>query len=89
MPGESTCFFLDAKIRWICGSDYGILIPVSGGGFIFKPLKSGRYKLRLSYHNQTATHQFYDFTNKKFQVVEGLWTGEILTPFVEISLVKS
>ncbi|GGA25938.1 hypothetical protein [Okeania sp. KiyG1] len=88
MPGESTSFFIDAKICWLCGNNYGLSIDFNGGEFIFKPLRLGRYKLRLIYHNQTDKNWFYDSVNKQTQVIEGLWIGRVLTPFVEIDLVR-
>lgn len=88
MPGESTSFFLDAKICWLCGKNYGISIGLYGSVFVFEPLRPGRYHLRLIYDNQQEKGEFYDPLNKKHQVIEGLWTGKILTPFVEISLVR-
>ncbi|MDY7002663.1 MAG: hypothetical protein SWX82_01460 [Cyanobacteriota bacterium] len=88
MPGESTSFFLDTKICWLCGNNYGISMGFNGGAFIFKPLISGRYKLRLIYHNQTDKNGFYDSVNKQTKVIERLWTGRVLTPFVEIHLVR-
>ncbi|NES02700.1 MAG: hypothetical protein F6K22_07480 [Okeania sp. SIO2F4] len=89
MPGESTSFFLDTKICWLCGNNYGISMGFNGGAFIFQPLRSGKYQLRLIYHNQIDKNEFYDFVNKQTQVIEGLWTGQILTPFVEVYLVNS
>ncbi|MGD1806629.1 hypothetical protein ACP6PL_14475 [Dapis sp. BLCC M126] len=87
MPGESTSFFLDAKICWLCGNNYGISMVISGGQFVFAPLDLGWYQLRFRYENQKETKQLYDSIVKKTQVIEGLWTGQVLTPFVEIYLV--
>ncbi|NEP79662.1 MAG: hypothetical protein F6K39_16725 [Okeania sp. SIO3B3] len=89
MPGESTSFFLDAKICWLCGNNYGISMGFNGGAFIFKPLRSGRYQLRLVYDNQTDKNEFYDSVNKQAQVIERLWTGRVLTPFVDICFVPN
>ncbi|MDY7002664.1 MAG: hypothetical protein SWX82_01465 [Cyanobacteriota bacterium] len=89
MPGESTSFFLDAKICWLCGKNYGLSTMISGGKFIFQPLDLGWYKLRFIYENQKETIQLYGSLIKKTQVIEGLWTGQVLTPFVDIFLVDN
>ncbi|NEP83507.1 MAG: hypothetical protein F6K39_38490 [Okeania sp. SIO3B3] len=89
MPGESTSFFIDAKICWLCGKNYGLSTIISGGQFIFKPLDLGWYKLRFTYQNQKEAIQLYGSIFKKNQVIEGLWTGQVLTPFVDIFLVTN
>ncbi|GGA25960.1 hypothetical protein [Okeania sp. KiyG1] len=89
MPGESTGFFLDTKICWLCGNNYGISMVISGGQFVFEPLDLGWYQLRFTYENQKETKQLYDSITKKTQVIEGLWTGQVLTPFVDIWLVNN
>ncbi|MDY6806150.1 MAG: hypothetical protein SXA11_20425 [Cyanobacteriota bacterium] len=86
-PGETISFFCEAKIYWICGQKYGISIIFHETTFFFKSLIAGKYKLRLIYENQQKNSYFYDSFKKKTQEIEGLWTGEILTPFVDISLV--
>ncbi|MDJ1172548.1 hypothetical protein [Roseofilum capinflatum] len=89
MPGESTSFFIDAKICWICGKNYGLSMVISGGEFVFEPLDLGWYQLRFRYQNQKGTKQLYDSIIKKTQVIEGFWIGQVLTPFVDIWFVNS
>ncbi|MDJ1172550.1 hypothetical protein [Roseofilum capinflatum] len=89
LPGESINFFLDIKICWLCGKNYGFSASFGGTRLLIEPLHSERYKIRLVYTNQKNTEQFYDFINKKNKIIEGLWTGRVLTQFVEICLVNS
>ncbi|GGA25931.1 hypothetical protein [Okeania sp. KiyG1] len=89
MPGESISFFIDAKICWLCGKNYGLSTIISGGQFVFQPLDLGWYQLRFIYENQKGTIQLYGSLINKIQVIEGLWTGQVLTPFVDIFLVNN
>ncbi|GGA25966.1 hypothetical protein [Okeania sp. KiyG1] len=89
IPGESISFFLDANICWLCGKNYGFTTSFGGERLLIQPLHSEGYKLRLIYENQKDTKECYDFLNKQTQVIEGLWTGQVLTPFVDIWLVNN
>jgi RNA polymerase sigma factor (sigma-70 family) len=83
-PGDSVTFDLDAhlfrqdgKLRFGGSDGFG-----GGWGFAdeFKP---GRYQLRIWYSN-TATEQ--EVGRAVRTVLKGLWTGEVKTPFVEVTL---
>ena len=89
IPGESISFFLDAKICWLCGKNYCFSTSFGGERLVIQPLHSERYKVRLIYENQKDTEECYDFLNKQTQVIEGLWTGRVLTPFVDICFVNN
>nr|WP_293095387.1 hypothetical protein [Okeania sp. SIO2F4] len=43
----------------------------------------------MIYEHQKDTAECYDFLNKQTQVIERLWTGQVLTPFVDICLVNN
>ncbi|MBE9229473.1 hypothetical protein IQ264_29125 [Phormidium sp. LEGE 05292] len=91
-PGESVTFFLDANLYWrnnllqLGGSDE------LGGGWYFEALKPGTYKVRLLYGNSSSVASCYDPTqNPKTRVpdiLQGLWVGQAITPFVEVRLVN-
>jgi len=89
LPGKSTSFFLDIQICWLWGKNYGFSASFRGERLLIEPLHSEQYKLRLIYGNQKDTEEFYDFLSKKNQLVEGLWKGRVLTPFVDICLINS
>ncbi|MBD2485119.1 hypothetical protein H6G57_24320 [Planktothrix sp. FACHB-1365] len=90
--GKSVTFFLDANLYWqdnllhLGGTD-GL-----GGGWDFKDLKPGTYKIQFLYNNSSAVNYCRDLTQDRKtsipQRVEGLWTGQATTPFVEVRLVQ-
>ncbi|NES76766.1 MULTISPECIES: hypothetical protein [Okeania] len=51
IPGESISFFLDAKICWLCGKNYGFSTSFRGERLLIQPLHSERYQLRLIYEH--------------------------------------
>lgn len=86
MPRKSVTFFLEGKISWhnnkleLGGAD-GF-----GGFWYFRDLKPGKYKFQFIYQNYDAVMRI---RQPKEQVLEGIWTGKILTPFVEFQLVRT
>ena len=90
--GNSVTFFLDANLYWrdnllhLGGTD-GL-----GGGWDFEDLKPGTYKVQFLYGNSSAVASCYDLTKDPKttapQILQGLWTGQAATPFVEVSLVQ-
>ncbi|NER03708.1 MAG: hypothetical protein F6K17_14340 [Okeania sp. SIO3C4] len=86
MPGESVTLFLDGILSWqnnklqIRGSD-GF-----GGVWYFNNLEAGTYKFRFLYQNYQAARPI---SKAEEQVLEGIWIGQVATPFVEVRLVES
>lgn len=89
LPGNSKTFFLYGRLFWennklqLGGSD-GF-----GGIWYFDDLKAGTYKFRFIYQNSRPVTGCYDPEIKDFKRVEGLWMGQVATPFVEVRLVQS
>ncbi|MDZ8137155.1 MAG: hypothetical protein RM049_17920 [Nostoc sp. DedQUE04] len=89
MPGESLTFFPNIEIFWIWGNQFGISIPSANGGkWFFQPLKLGNYQFRFIYNNQNEKETTYSSVNRDMSLIEGIWTGEVLTPFVELHLAQ-
>jgi len=92
LSGKSVTFFLDANLYWrdnllhLGGTD-GL-----GGGWDFEVLKPGTYKIQFLYNNSSGVLFCYDLTQDPKtsppRRVEGLWTGQAATPFVEVRLVE-
>jgi hypothetical protein len=86
-PRQSLTFFLDAKLYWqddklILGGSDGL-----GGVWYFEDIKPGSYKVSFSYVNQRSVDVCFE-PGRQTQVVEGLWTGTLRTPSVEIQIIE-
>jgi hypothetical protein len=86
MPGESVTFFLEGMLSWqndklVMGGTDGF-----GGFWYFRDLKPGQYKFQFIYQYYDAVMQIY---LPKEQILEGIWTGKLATPWVNINLVKT
>jgi len=91
--GKSVTFFLDANLYWrdnllhLGGTD-GL-----GGGWDFEDLKPGTYNVQFGYNNSSAVASCHDLTQDPKttapQIIQGLWTGRVVTPFVEVRLVQT
>lgn len=89
MPGESLTFFPNIEIFWIWGNQFGISIPSGNGGeWIFHPVKPGNYQFRFLYNNKNEKETMYSSVSRDMNLIEGIWTGEVLTPFVELNLAQ-
>ncbi|MEH2156354.1 hypothetical protein [Nostoc sp.] len=89
IPGESLTFFPDIEIFGIWGNRLGISIPTGNGGtWFFQPLKPGNYQFRFIYNNQNEKETTYSSVSRDMNLIEGIWTGEVLTPFVELHLAQ-
>lgn len=82
-PGESVTFIIDAALFWqgnelrLSGSD-GF-----GGLWLLHDLKPGPYKVRVRYQNDRPA---FETSPPRQAVLDGVWTGEVDTPFVEVTL---
>src|SRR5262249_8908939 len=83
-PGESMRFMLDMNLRWAQNQQ----LRLFGGIRSFNPgwivdLKPGPYKVRLRCRN--GEKQFKTFDQS---VLNDVWTGEVTTPFVEVTIAR-
>lgn len=89
LPGESLTFFLDAKLYW---EDEQLTLGGSeelGGLWYFRLPEVGTYKARFRYYNRSPVGGCYDPNAvSPTDLPTGLWTGEVLTPFVEVQIVQ-
>ncbi|MBE9145025.1 hypothetical protein [Planktothrix mougeotii] len=87
-PGQSTIFFLDAKLFWqnnklLLGGSDGL-----GGSWYFDHLKPGDYQARFTYMSARSVMPCYDPTTDGGEIIPGIWTGKASTPFVMFHLVQ-
>jgi RNA polymerase sigma factor (sigma-70 family) len=86
-PGESVTFSSQAMLMWRNGRlEFGAEGALWGGFWHFGDLQPGRYRLRLRYTN--ASNEFMLSVGQPPGVLQGVWKGEIETPFVEVVLAQ-
>lgn len=93
LPGNSLTFFFDAKLYWLnnilhLGGSDGL-----GGGWYFSSLEPSTYQVRLIYENPYGVGTCYnpETMNQETYVpdiVQGLWTGQAITPLVKVRIVE-
>ncbi|XZO04267.1 MAG: hypothetical protein ACM65L_11360 [Microcoleus sp.] len=88
-PQESVTFFLKAQLFWqnnqlLFGGADGL-----GGGWSFDNLNPGNYQIRLRYISSRAVLFCDEPHMDEYKLTRGIWTGQMLTPLVNIRLVKS
>ncbi|MHC0063647.1 hypothetical protein ACWATR_12065 [Nostoc sp. UIC 10890] len=89
MPGESVTYFPEIKFFGTWGNRFGLSVASGDSGtWFFQPLKSDNYQFRFLYNNQNEKETMYSSTSKDMSLIEGIWTGEVLTPFVELHLAQ-
>lgn len=86
-PGQSTIFFLDAKLFWqnnklLLGGSDGL-----GGSWNFDDLKPGTYQARFTYNSNRSVLPCYDPTAENHNIIRGIWTGKASTELVMFHLV--
>src|SRR5579864_4026223 len=80
-PGESATFMLEASLTWhegkmrLGGSRFG------GQWGTRDALEAGSYRVSIRYRNHDK-----EFTTSEGTVLKDVWTGEIATPFVAVTL---
>ena len=87
-PRESLTFFLKAELFWqnnqlLFGGNDGL-----GGGWTFD-IRPGNYQLRLRYINYRSLLFCDDPQMTEYKLTPGIWTGQMVTPFVKFRIVKS
>ncbi|WP_377473649.1 MAG: hypothetical protein P2A85_15710 [Microcoleus anatoxicus] len=87
MPGEDVIFSPGGSIQKIEDNQFELIIWVgNGGSWRFSRLQLGNYQIRLEYSNDAAQVKVYGEDGKK-KVINNIWTGKVLTSFIEFSLV--
>ena len=92
MPKQSVTFFQDAKLSWRKGGnqltldELALRVPDGIGGFwIFAALKPGTYQVRFRYESYRTT---VVIPKPEIRRLDGVWTGQVVTTFMEVSLVQ-
>ncbi|MEH1903340.1 MAG: hypothetical protein V7L04_18475 [Nostoc sp.] len=99
VPGETVTFSRDAFLFWIQNwkkkrdRQLTLNIPFpSEDIYAFRPLYPGTYQFRFKYcEYREGMEEYYHWIEPTIlqTILQNLWTGEVLTPFVEIRLVES
>ncbi|MEH2006240.1 hypothetical protein [Nostoc sp.] len=95
VPRETVTFSRDAFLFWIQNRkkkrdrQLTLNIPFpSEDIYAFRPLYPGTYQFRFKYREyREGMEEYYHWIEPT--ILQNLWTGEVLTPFVEIRLVES
>lgn len=98
-PGESVIFSRDAFLFWIQNRKkkrdrkltLNIPFPCEDI-YAFRPLNPGTYQFRFKYReSREGMEDFSHLIEPTIlqRILQNLWTGEVLTPFLEIRLVES
>lgn len=88
MPGARVTFLREAKLFW---DNNRLLLGYSDlrlGAWFYQDLKPGYYQVRFDYFSPEAQATYYKPETKQYIGLQGIWTGRITTPFVDIRLVK-
>jgi hypothetical protein len=89
MPGENVTFFPYSLLYWRKRDQFVLKIEAGDGGYWnFDALKAGVYQIRLVYKNIYVTKEIYNRERMNPNLIEGLWTGMVSTPFIEFCLVQ-
>jgi RNA polymerase sigma factor (sigma-70 family) len=84
-PGSSVVFMLDAAFYRMPDGRVTLRCNwLSNQWFVLDDAKPGRYRIRVSYRNDAD--QFT--TSGGRMVLKDVWTGDVPTPFVEVTLAK-
>jgi RNA polymerase sigma factor (sigma-70 family) len=84
-PGASVILMLDASLSRM--PDDRVLLRgqrPSNPWVLLNDVKPGRYKVRVSYQNDDEQFK----TDDDMTVLKDVWTGDVPTPFVEVTVVK-
>lgn len=87
LPVEAVTFFPGASIYRYEGDQFQFTISVGNGGYwVFEKLQLGSYQIRFKYKNNAAQVRAYDLESGRNKLIENIWTGVVLMPFIEFSL---
>jgi hypothetical protein len=84
-PDRSVTFFLEGTISWQRNQ-----LEMGGpdgfrGYWYFRNLEPGKYKLQFRYESLSERAEVYEPQKK---VLSDIWTGEVVTPLVELDLIS-
>ena len=86
--GQNLTFFPDARLFWNKHKFFTLSIAAGDGGFrSFEHLNPGNYKIRFTYKSKKSVVTTYSRGSPNKKLIEGIWTGMVYTPFVELRLV--
>ncbi|WP_322732451.1 hypothetical protein [Nostoc sp. ChiQUE01b] len=89
MPGESVTYFPEIKFFGTWGNRFGLSITSGDSGtWFFQSLKPGNYQFRFIYNSPNEKATLYSSVSRDMNLIEGIRTGEVLTPFVELHLAQ-
>lgn len=87
MPGENVTFFPWSAIWWQENDQFEFVIEARDGGYYtFQFTDLGSYQIKLNYVNNMEMLKVYDEETGNIRQIENIWTGMIITPFVEFQL---
>ncbi|BCL39461.1 hypothetical protein [Nostoc sp. MS1] len=86
-PGRHLTFFPGGSISW----DYNERLTLHiedcmGGTYFFWLPRLGNFRIRFNYINHRNLASVYDEKTGKKKQIENIWTGTVVTPFVEFKL---
>lgn len=85
-PGEEVNYFLDGTLSWQHGSLVLTGPDGLGGQWRFEDLGTGNYQVRFVYIGAITEIDLSDI--HEIRRLTGFWTGEVVTPLVEVDLVS-
>jgi RNA polymerase sigma factor (sigma-70 family) len=83
-PGSSVVFMLDAALYRMPDGHLRLRGNRSNAWVMLDEVKPGRYKVRVSYQNDADQFK----TDGDGTVLKDVWTGDVPTPFVDVTIVK-
>jgi RNA polymerase sigma factor (sigma-70 family) len=84
-PGSSVVFMLDAALYRMADGQLRLRANRGSNQWVMlDDAKSGRYKIRVSYRNEADVFN----ANADRTVLKNVWTGDVPTPFVEVTVAK-
>lgn len=87
-PGRTVTYFPDVGISENYENQLYLKVWFGNGSYwICRSLYAGTYQIRLKYKNVAKKARVYDPDIGKNKLIENIWTGEALMPFIEFSLV--
>lgn len=87
-PGRTVTYFPDVVISKNYENQLYLKVWFGNGSYwLCNSLYAGTYQIRLKYRNVAKKARVYDPDIDKNKLIENIWTGEALMPFIEFSLV--
>lgn len=89
MPGKEITFFYEALVWYREEDKFELVLEIgNGGSHTFEITELGNYQIQLNYVNKTAETKVYDEKIEQWKSIENIWTGMVITPLKEFSLVR-